>query len=114
MVDTYGGGLFVATCAVSLFVLFSTILSSLFVPMDRLTSMPAWYRKLAIPRRTRPVLLYYKAACSVFLILSLILPLFVFLNWDQVGAQDHVVAAASSIGILIWSAILLRTVRGVR
>ncbi len=114
MVDTYGGGLFVATCAVSFFVLFSTILSSLFVPVDRLTSMPTWYRTLTIPRRTRPVLLYYKAACSVFLILSLTLPLFVLLKWDQVGAQDHVAGAASWIGILIWSAVLWRTVGGVR
>jgi hypothetical protein len=114
MVDTYGGGLFVAIVAVSFFALFSTILSSLSVPVDRLMSAPEWYRTLAIRRRTRPVLLYYTAACCVFLILSLTLPLFALLKWDQVGAQAQVGGAASWIGILIWSAVLWRTVRGVR
>ncbi len=114
MVDTYGGGFLVAVAAISLFVLFSTILSSLFVPVDRLTSMPRWYRTLAIRRRTRPVLLYYAAACCVFLILSLSVPLLTLLRWDQVGAQGHVSAVASWIGILIWSIALWEAMRRAR
>jgi hypothetical protein len=113
VVDMYGGGLFVAVCFVSFFVLFSTALSSLLVPTDLHASMPPWYRALAIPRRARRMVMYYAASCCVFLAMSLSLPLYALLRWDQVGAQAQVAGVVSWIGILVWSAVLLTTVRRV-
>jgi len=119
-IDTYRGGLFVAGAAISLFVVFSTILSSRLVLPDRLAAMPSWCQTLVIRPRTRLVIVYSIVVNLALIALSLggrssSSGAGVTL-WRRchVGMAWRLLATVTSLGAAAWTVVLWRAIRKVK
>lgn len=102
----YAEDLVAAGADLVFFVVFSTILASLFVPPERLGSSPRWFRALALRRRSRSVRAYYATACLVFMALALLPPVLTLLWWSSRSSDWHLVCLLIWLGVGSWLAVL--------